>query len=268
MSKRSTIPFAALEAYLKRAHEDFVPAMRRCALEYLWNMLPTSLNYHQRVPTLIEDCYSEDPILFYKPHVLLRLVKLARDYKLIAMLPLLYYYIAQWPVGWITDGVPAASMGCDLPFDDPASPLPTDLAFTILAGREELRRMRESRVFNFMEAFTLSGTAVDIPVEGCDREKREETGETCFQWLMRVWFYMRRFGFIACPNALDIMNMGQWAELKKHCCEGCAKRAIEHMLIGRDGVWDALPSLFRLRDWTDVLERQKKEEASFEGPIS
>lgn len=242
--------------------------MRRCALEYLWNMLPTNLNYHQRIPTLVGDCYSEDPILFYKPHVLLRLVALAKRHQLIVILPLLYYYIAQWPVDWITDGVPATSLGFDLPSNDPSFRLPRSLVVTILVGREKLIRMRESRVFNFIEAFTTSGTAVDDQVEGCDGGKRQETGETCFQWLMRVWFYMGRLGVIARPAALDIMNMGEWAELKKHCCEACAKRVIEHMLTGRDDVWHDLPGVFGHRDWTHVVEEQKKAEAEFEAAVS
>jgi hypothetical protein len=242
--------------------------MRRCALDYLWNMLPTSLNYHQRVPTLVEDCYSEDPILLYKPHVLLNLVALAKRHQLIAILPLLCYYIAQWPVDWITDGVPATCMGFDHPSGNSRFPLPRNLVITILAGREELIRMRETKVFNFMEAFTSGGTAPDIPVEGCDGGKRQETGETCFQWLMRVWFLMVRLRFIARPAALEIMNMGQWAELKKYCCEACAKRAVGHMLTGRDVVWDALPSVFGYHDWTYVVEQQKRVEEDFEAVIS
>lgn len=238
--------------------------MRRCALEYLWNMLPTSLNYHQRVPTFVQGCYSGDPILFYKPHVVLSLVALAKQHRLMVILPLLCYYIAQWPVDWITDGVPAASMGFDLPPNDSPSRLPRSLVIIILAGREKLIRMRETKVFNFMEAFTLSGTTVDVPIEGCDGKERPETGETCFHWLMRVWFYMGCLGLIACPAALDIMNMGQWTELKKYCCEACAKMVIEHMLTGRDAVWDALPSVFGYCDWAYVIEQQKNTEERFE----
>jgi hypothetical protein len=264
MSKRSIIPFAALHTYIEWSGEYFVPAMRRCALEYLWTMFPTNLNYHQRVPTLVEDCYSENPILFYEPHVLISLVTLAKQYNLIAILPLLCYYIAQWPVDWIAHRVPKKSLGLVSSCLDFDFRLPKSLATTILAGREKLIRMRETQVFNFIEAFTSNGTTPDFPIQGCDGEKRAETGETCFQWLMRVWFCMRRHGFIARPDALDIMNMGQWTELKKHCCQSCAKMVITHMLTGRDGIWDSLPSVFGYGDWTHVVEQQKKVEKEFE----
>ena len=246
----------------------FVPAMRRCALEYLWNMLPTSLNYHQRVPALVEDCYSENPILFYKPHVLRTLLLLSTKHQLVVILPLLYYYIAQWPVDWISDGIPAASMGYNNPSPgDERFLLPRNHAVIVLAGREKLIRMRETKVFNFMEDFTSSGVTLDIPTQGCDGAKRQETGETCFQWLARVWYFMNRFGFIARPSALEIMNMGQWTELQKNCCEACAQRVMEHMLDGRDDVWTAIPRIFGCHTWGLVVEQQKTIEESFGADI-
>ncbi|KAF9783835.1 hypothetical protein BJ322DRAFT_881742 [Thelephora terrestris] len=268
ISKRSVIPFVALKAYLERSDEGFVPAMRRCALEYLWNMLPTSLNYHQRIPSLVEDCYSENSTLVYKPHVLISLIELSEQHKLIAILPLLYYYIAQWPLDWITDGVPATSMEFEYrSCEGYRFSLPQKEVVTILAGREKLIRMRETHVFNFIQDFTSSGTALDVPIDGCNGEKRKETGETCFQWLMRVWYYMNSYGFITRPTALDIMNMGQWAELKKYCCEVCAKKVMEHMLTGRDEVWNTLPRLFGFYNWDDVVKKQKKVEEEFEAVI-
>ncbi|KAF9648420.1 hypothetical protein BDM02DRAFT_3115457 [Thelephora ganbajun] len=268
ISKRSTIPFIALKTYLERSDECFSPPMRRCALEYLWNMLPTSLNYHQRVPTLVGDCYSENPLLFYKPYVLLTLIFLSAQHQLVAILPLLYYYIAQWPVDWITDGVPAAYMEWNNPSpDDSRFPLPRKHIIIVLAGRERLIHMRETKVFNFMDDFTSNGTTLDIPTQGCDGAKRQETGETCFEWLMRVWFFMSRFRFIARPSALEIMNMGQWAELKGNCCEACANRVMVHMLEGRDDVWKALPSAFGYHNWDFVVERQKCVEKDFEAEI-
>ena len=249
----------------------FIPAMRRCALEYLWNMLPTSLNYHQRVPTLVEGCYSRNPALSYKPHVLLTLLALSTEYQLVALLPLLYYYIAQWPVGWITEGVPAASM--EYEYNDSSSPgdsrfqLPQKQAIIVLAGRDKLIQMRGTKVFNFMEGFTSSGVTLDTPTPGCDGAKRQETGETCFEWLMRVWFFMNRLGFIARPTALDIMNMGQWTELRRNCCEACAERVIGHMLSGRDEVWKAIPGAFGCHTWDFVVEQQKTVEEGFEAEI-
>jgi len=259
----------ALKTYLDRSEAHFIPAMRRCALEYLWNMLPTSLNYHQRVPTLVEDCHSENPILFYKPHVLLTLVFLSAKHQIFAILPLLYYYIAQWPIDWITDGVPAACMGYEntSSSDDYRFPLPQNLAIIVLAGREKLVQMRETKVFNFMDGFTSNGMTLDVPTDGCDGAKRKETGETCFEWLMRVWFFMSRFGFIARPSALEVMNMGQWTELQKNCCEACAMRVIEHMLDGRDDVWKAIPGAFGFYAWDRVVERQKTVEKEFEAEI-
>ena len=246
-----------------------MPAMRRCALEYLWNMFPTNLNYHQRVPCFVADCYfDDDPSLLYKPHVLLALVELAEQHKLIVIQPLLYYYIAQWPLDWLIHGVPISDLGLGLPSDHPPFRLPQDLAITILAAREDLIRMRQTNVFNFMRPFTTNGTSNDIPIKGCDGKKSKRTGETCFQWLMRVWFSMSEQGFISGPAALEIMTTGQWTELKKFCCEACAKAVMEHMLNGRDEVWDALPSLFEYQDWKDVVEQQKKVEADFEADIS
>ena len=269
ISKRSTISFAALKVYLERSEIHFVPTMRRCVLEYLWNMLPTSLNYHQRVPTLVEDCYSENPTLFYKPHVLLTLLSLSTKHQLVAILPLLYYYIAQWPVDWIRDGVPTPRMEYDYsdPLDNGRCLLPQNHAIIVLAGRERLTRMRETKVFNFMEDFTSSGMALDMPTQGCDGAKRKGTGETCFEWLMRVWHFMNRFGFIARPSALEVMNMGQWMELRKHCCEACAERVMEHMLDGRDDVWKAIPHMFGWCTWDLVVERQKTIEKNFEAEI-
>ena len=269
ISKRSTISFVALKTYLERSEMHFIPAMRRCALEYLWNLLPTSLNYHQRVPTLVKDCYSENPILLYKPHVLLTLLSLSTDYRLVAILPLLYYYIAQWPVDWIIDGVPAACMGFDnsSPLDYKRFSLPPKHVIIVLGGREKLIRMRETEVFNFMEGFTSSGMTLDLPTLGCDGAKRKETAETCFEWLMRVWFFMNRLGFITRPSALDIMNVGQWAELQKNCCEACAERVMEHMLNGRDAVWKAIPGVFGHYSWGDVVDRQKAMEKAFEAEI-
>ena len=242
--------------------------MRRCALEYLWGMLPTNLNYHQRVPSLIEDCYSEDPTLLYKPHILLRLVKLAEQHKLIAILPLLYYYIAQWPLDWITDGVPAASMESDLPSRDSRIPFPSDLAIIILAGREKLMRIRGLRSSISWKLLPLPGRQPTFPSTDAIGRRDKDTEETCFQRLMQVWFYMDRVGFIARPAALDVMNMGQWAELKMYCCEACAKRTAEHMLAGRDYIWDAPPNVFRFRSWKDVVEQQKKVEEAFAAVIS
>jgi hypothetical protein len=243
--------------------------MRRCALEYLWNMLPTSLNYHHRVPTLVEDCYSENPILFYKPHVLLALFPLAAEHQLVAILPLLYYYVAQWPVDWIRDGVPTSCLGYDnsIPLGDKRFLLPREYAVIVLVGREKLIQMRETKVFNFMEGFTSSGMTPDIPIQGCDGAKRQETGETCFEWLMRVWYYMSRSGFIARPCALEIMNMGQWTELQKNCCKVCALKVMEHMLDGRDEVWKAIPGIFGHHTWDSVVKRQKNIEESFAAEI-
>ena len=261
------IPFAALETYLVRSDECCHPPMRRCAMEYLWNMLPTSLNYHQRVPTLVEDCYARNPIYLYQPHVLRSLALLSVRYNIIAILPLLYYYIAQWPLDWITDGVPAKSMRPDDPSPSPDGsrfPLPDFQVITILAGRAKLIQMRETKVFNFTDDFTSNGTEIQMPIKGCDGEKRKESGGTCFQWLMQLWFYMVRIGHIASPAALEVMNMGQWEVLKKNCCEACSRKVMEHMLAGRDEVWDALPGIFGLRSWEGVLERQKEVEAEFE----
>ena len=128
--------------------------------------------------------------------------------------------------------------------------------------------MRETRVFNFMEGFTSSGVKLDRPTPGCDTAKREETGETCFEWLMRVWFSMSCSGFIARPSALEIMNMGQWAELQKNCCEACAKRVMEHMLGGRDDVWEAIPGAFGYHSWDTVIKEQRAVEEGFEAEIS
>ena len=243
--------------------------MRRCALEYLWNMFPTSLNYRQRVPTLVDDCYSEHPILFYKPHVLLTLLFLSKEYQLVAILPLLYYYIAQWPLDWITKGVPADCMeyGHTTVSGDHRFPLPRKHAIIVLAGREKLIRMRETKVFSFMEGFTSNGVTLDTPTQGCDGAKRSETGETCFEWLMRVWFFMSRFGFFARPSALEVMNMGQWKELQKNCCEECGLRVMEHMLDGRDDVWKAIPDAFGYHTWDFVVGQQKTIEQDFEAVI-
>lgn len=238
-------------------------------MEYLWNMLPTNLNYHQRVPALIEGCYSEHPDLIYKPHVLLTLARLSTKYQLIAILPLLYYYIAQWPIDWIAYGVPADCMGFDdtsCP-DGPREPLPQEHAAIVIVGRERLIQMRGNTVFNFMEDFTECGTMVDFPTPGCDGAKRKETGETCYEWLVRVWFSMHRLGFIARPSALEIMNMGQWTELQSNCCELCGGRVIRHMLDGRDSVWKAIPNTFGYSTWDLVVERQREVEKNFEADI-
>ena len=243
--------------------------MRRCALEYLWHMLPTSLNYHQRVPSLVDDCYSEHPILVYKPYILYSLALISAEYQLVAVLPLLYYYIAQWPVDWITHGVPADSMESPNPgpTDNFRYQLPRIHAVTVLAGREKLIRMRENKVFNFIEGFTLSGMTLDFPTLGCDGAKRQETGGTCFEWLMRVWFFMNCQGSIARPSALDIMNMGQWMELQKYCCEACGTRVMEHMLRGRDDVWKDIPSAFGYDSWDLVIQEQRNVEKCFEADI-
>ena len=243
--------------------------MRRCALEYLWNMLPTSLNYHQRVPSLVEGCYSEHSSLVYKPYVLFSLAVFSKEFQLVAMLPLLYYYIAQWPADWITHGVPAASMEFDYTgaSDRSRYQLPLTHAVTVLAGREKLIRMRERKVFNFMEGFTSSGMTLDLPTLGCDGGKRKETGETCFEWLMRIWFFMSRHGSISRPSALDIMNMGQWKELQQYCCEACGRRVMEHMLAGRDEVWKEIPITFGYLNWDSVVERQRIVEKCFEADI-
>lgn len=232
-------------------------------------MLPTNLNYHQRVPTLVEDCYSEHSTLFYKPHVLLTLISLSTRYRLVAILPLLYYYIAQWPLDWITEGVPTCRMECGDPhlYGHERYSLPQEHALIVLGGREKLSQMRETKVFNFMEGFTSSGVTLDVPTQGCDERKRKETGETCFEWLMRVWFLMSRIGFITRPSALDIMNMGQWKELQKNCCEVCAQRVMEHMLDGRDDVWEEIPGIFGYDTWDHLVEQQKDIEQDFEAEI-
>ena len=232
-------------------------------------MFPTSLNYHQRVPSLVEGCYSNHPTLVYKPWALFTLAVLSAEFQLIAILPLLYYYIAQWPLEWITQGVPATSMEFDYASSSDSSryQLPQHHAVTVLAGREKLIRMRESKVFNFMEGFTSNGAILDIPTLGCNGTKRQETGETCFEWLMRVWFFMYRLGSISRPSALDIMNMGQWMELQRYCCEACGRRVMEHMLGGRDDVWKSIPSAFGYHDWDHVVERQRTVEKCFEADI-
>jgi hypothetical protein len=242
--------------------------MRRCALEYLWNMLPTNLNYHQRVPCLVEDCYSDNPSLVYKPYVLFALALLAEEHKLVAILPLLHYYIAQWPMDWIIQGVPGDCMGYGIPAPPHLRfPIPSSLATVVFAGREVLIRMREQHVFNFMEEFTSSGTVLDLPTQGCDGAKRQETGETCFEWVTRVWFFMTRIGFTARPSALEIMNMGQWAEFQRNCCEACGTRVMEHMLDGRDHVWENIPRVFGHQTWDLVVKQQKIVESDFEAEI-
>lgn len=232
-------------------------------------MFPTNLNYHQRVPTLVEDCYSENPALVYKPHVLFTLILLSAQHQLVAILPLIYYYIAQWPMDWITNGVPGSHMEYDYTTtrNDFRFKLLPEHAMIVLVGREKLIRMRENTVFNFIEDFTSSGVTLDLPTRGCDGEERPETGETCFEWLMRLWYSMCRFGFIARPSALDIMNMGQWAELQKNCCKACSGRVIEHMLNGRDDVWKSIPGAFGCYTWEFVVEQQKGVEKGFGADI-
>lgn len=241
--------------------------MRRCALEYLWNMLPTSLNYHQRVPTLVEDCYSGSPDLLYKPHVLHTLILLATQHQLVTILPLLYYYIAQWPMEWIVHGVPARFMGYNHSSPHDRFPLPQVHMTIVLEGREKLIRMRQKKVFNFMEDFTMSGTTLDFPTQGCDGAKREETGETCFGWLMRVWFFMVRLGTIGRPAALVTLNVGQWRELQKNCCHACGSRVMRHMLEGQDDVWKDIPGVFGYHTWDFVVEQQREVEKNFEADI-
>jgi len=157
--------------------------------------------------------------------------------------------------------------GVPSPHDPEQYPLPLKHAIIVLGGRDKLIRMRETRVFNFVESFTSSGIVLDVPTEGCDRRKRKETWETCFEWLMRVWFFMSRCGFTARPSALDIMSMGQWKELRKNCCEACAQRVMEHMLDGRDYVWKAIPGIFGGETWDLVVEQQKEIEKDFEAEI-
>ena len=255
--------------YLRRSEAHFIPAMRRCALEYLWNMLPTNLNYHQRVPSLVEDCYSKNPSLVYKPCILYSLAVISAEYQLVAVLPLLYYYIAQWPIDWITHGVPAASMESPYPGapDDCLYRLPRKHAVTVLAGREKLIRMRVTKVFNFMNDFTISGTTLDVPTLGCDGAERQESGGTCFEWLMRVWFDMNAKDSIAHPSALDIMNMGQWMELQKYCCKACGMEVVRHMLGGQDDVWQGIPSAFGYYSWDLVIQQQRDVEKCFEADI-
>jgi len=238
--------------------------MRRCALEYLWNILPTSLNYHQRVSCFVDGCYSKNTILVYKPYILYSLALIATEYQLIAILPLLYYYIAQWPIDWITDGVPPSAMetSCRGAPDNSRYLLPQTHTLKILAGREKLIRMRESKVFNFMEDFTISGTTLDFPTLGCDGEKKE-AGVTCFEWLMRVWFIMNRDGFISRPSALDIMNMKQWMELQDYCCGACGRRVMKYMLKGRDCVWEDIPRTFGHGSWDTVIGEQREVEGRF-----
>lgn len=157
-------------------------------------------------------------------------------------------------------------------YDGPGSPhdlfpLSPKHKIIVLAGRERLIQLRETNVFNFMEDFTTSGTALDFPTLGCDGAKRKETGETCFEWLMRVWFFMNRSRHIARPSALEIMNMGQWMELQKNCCESCGWRVMGHMLNGRDIVWKGIPSVFGCYTWDIVVEQQKDVEKDFEAEI-
>ena len=224
-------------------------------------MFPTDLNYHQRVPTLVEDCYSADPPHIYKPYVLLTLAVLSTKYQLVAILPLLYYYIAQWPIDWIIHGVPASCVGYDHGYPDSfLFELPPEHAQAVLVGREKLIQMRRIQVFNFMEDFTLNGVTLDFPTPGCDGEKWQETGETCFEWLMRIWFFMYRLGSIARPSALDVMNMGQWMELRRNCCQACGERVIKHMLEGRDDVWEKIPGAFGYKTWDFVVGEQKNVE--------
>ena len=127
--------------------------------------------------------------------------------------------------------------------------------------------MRESQVFSFMEKFTISGTTLDLPTLGCDGSERQETGVTCFEWLMRVWFFMNSKGSIAHPSALDIMNMEQWMELQKYCCKACARVTMEHMLGGRDNVWKDIPSAFGYHSWDLVIQQQRIVEKCFEADI-
>ena len=64
------------------------------------------------------------------------------------------------------------------------------------------------------------------------------------------------------------MNMDQWAELQKNFCEACAKRVMEHMLGGRDDVWEAIPRAFGYHSWVTVVKKQRAIEEDLEAEIS
>jgi len=256
-----------IKILLKRSKIHDNVAMRRCALEYLWNMFPTSLNYHHRIPCFVSDCYSDDPSLLYDPYLLYTVIQMADEHRLLFVLPLLYYYIAQWPLDWISEGLPGWEMPDILPGTrDRRFKLPQEHAIRILKGRSLLIEARREIVFNYVSEFS-SGVKLEHPTPGCPQTVLDN-GETCFGWLVRVHTYLRKEKYIDKPNALEIMNTAQWKAFRKHLCDACAKRVMRHMLKGRDEVWESLPKWFGCKSWEEALGDQHENEAQLSAVIS
>lgn len=204
--------------------------------------------------------------MLYAPSILFDAIYLADEYKLVTILPLVYYYIAQWPVEWITDGLPGWEMPEAAESDqEKRFKLPVQHIIRILKGRNALIDARRDQIFNFLDQFT-TGTKLETPTLGCPMTEGQG-GETCFDWLMRVHLYLRRQKFVDKPNALEVMNAAQWAAFRKHLCDPCAKRVLKHMLHGRDEVWVHVPGWFSCKPWEEILRDQKSIEAKLVAEI-
>jgi hypothetical protein len=189
------------------------------------------------------------------------------EYDLSIVLPLLYYYIAQWPLDWITDGLPGSYLH-NIPTEEKGRlyKLPAKHAIKVLKGRSLLIEARRELVFNYIGEFS-SSTKIEKPTPGCPQTERD-SGETCFGWLMRVHLYLTKEKHIDKPNALEIMNMAQWAAFRKHSCDACAKKVMRYMLKGRDRVWENLPSYFGCKSWEVCLGDQQALELDMSATIT
>jgi hypothetical protein len=201
---------------LKRSRVNDNPRMRRCALEYLWNMFPTSLHYHHRVPCFVEGAYFSDHTLVYHPGLLYQVLLMAEEHQLVAILPLLYYYIAQWPNDWIARGLPREYMiGLKPEQEKRYFKIPYRHQFRIVLGKISLTNTRHDLAFNFIDEFT-TGSKLEHPTVGCPWAE-EDGPETCFKWLLQVDDYLRKPKFLNKPNALEIMNTAQWEAFGSIC---------------------------------------------------
>lgn len=267
---------------LERARMHDYEPLRRCAIEYLWNMFrklftnyishfhslvpATSLNYHHKVPCFVADCYAEDPALLYEPSLLYDAIQLSDEYKIVTILPMVYYYIAQWPIEWITEGLPSSEMIDVARYNQKKRyKMSATHVIRILRGRTLLTEARRDRVFSFLDQFT-TGTKLENPTAGCPLTE-DESGDTCFDWLMRVHMYLSRQKVFDRPNALEIMNAAQWVAFRKHLCNPCAQRVLKHILRGRDEVWMHVPGWFNCKSWEEVLEDQNLIEATLVADI-
>ncbi|RDB17623.1 hypothetical protein Hypma_001062 [Hypsizygus marmoreus] len=186
----------------------------------------------------------------------LQAINLFREYNIPSLTPMAYYYAAQLSVQDIVHGVVRRDGEREVlcPYD----------MTQVITGRELLKLSRRTVLFGWLNNLTRDGRHVK-PSEECTELPLESSGDTCFNYLMRMLMDFNRNLFLdSRTDALQSLPQVSNVFLTRHLCASCRVRVQEQMEAAIQANWQELPNYFGFKGWQDVMDRQKSVDAGWD----